>query len=282
MLCILCGLCGCANSNQAEKDEYVPEGIEMSHGRVEKNAIIEYEDGWYYKMCIQFNKKDPNSSAIQGNYEEKDAVIGLMAYNLKHQEMEGCYIPIKEDGKIIETGGKAEFPSFASCQEYADEVGELNVYLMNQQLMREITLEDLSGIELEKIKKERVVELYNKAWNHEPESFGRFGLLRSSLLKQVKLEDGTVLQVGYLSDYGKIAVVRFEVIDADGNYASDGNAKEEWQMQWYENLKQLSKQIEDTQVWEIGDLVWENPEVMNETITEYVTILMKRIYANEW
>lgn len=274
---------GCSFDNgESNQEELTPEGIEFSHGQVAKNGIKEYEDGWVYKLSITFPKIDVDSSAVQHNYDEDQPMIGFMGYNLKYKKMEDCYIPIEDsEGNVLDTSCTPIMPNFANCQSYRDETNRIIAFLDEKKLMRDITLEDLKDLDIKIIDKKRIVEVYNLAIHHEPDSYGRFALLPNMNMVQSQMDDGTILQGAYIEDYGHLGALRFEIILPDGRNLSNlmENEITEKQQKLQENLNQLKDEIMKTQVLSSENINWKHEDVMDTEIEKAVGDVLKMLYT---
>jgi len=74
---------------------------------------------------------------------------------------------------------------------------------------------------LNKIKKETLIDIFNRAYDKDPIEFGKYLNLPFVQVETSISNNGYIFQVGYYLEYGNIIKVNIEIIYDDGTYLSD-------------------------------------------------------------
>lgn len=180
----------------------------------EKSVYDNKEDGWLYGFEIAYVKKNKTMSYI------------FDGYNLKYKESDDYYVSYKnkETGEEIQRI-PSKFASLSTSKEYRDEIKAINKFFNTKQFVKSINLSDLKTLEIIKISKEYLVDLFNRTINSEMKTIPGKYFEDSFLDKETQVSTVEGLkgewQVTYLLDYGTIYAVNIEFIDENGNYLSD-------------------------------------------------------------
>lgn len=199
-----------------KKDE-IKENISFGPGSdvpfPSKIAIKEKEDGWVCYFDIEyFNGKEEPYYYFYNceNFKYKS----LDDYKAKGEEED-------ENGKytyVIET----DHPSYIYNSQYNKEISAITNYFIENKYTKKITVEDLDKLEVEKISKSEIVELYNNAIESPKISkFGSITLKNHPSHREQSIEvDGYQWIFGFLHENGHIKYVYIDLLK-DGKYLSD-------------------------------------------------------------
>ena len=246
----------------------------------EENGTVDYtlkyaynarEDGWYDAFKIYLKENGKNQYMFNG-------------YNLKYEKMENCYIPVIDEktGKVVD---KIIPPgvSLATLEEYRNDINKINQYFTEKQFDKVININDVKELELDKISKEYVVGLFNKAISSkELTETGEY--IESTIFKRVEVESDNNSQPGkyilsYTIDYGFITNVYIDFEYNDGTYLKDN-----YQLTLYNNDNVNNIEILQTQVIDSlnGKRLTKDIEkglvdsyIMDENTAEEITSLLK-------
>lgn len=178
-----------------------------------KYAYDDKEDGWKIAFKIYLRSNGKNSYSFNG-------------YNLKYDELDGYYIPMvdSQTGEIVEKI-KPKAIMLSVSEKYSKEIIEVNRYFNEKQFISSISLSDLSDLNVEKIDKKYLVNLFNKAINSE-ELTEKGNYADSALFDRVEVKstndemEGT-WRLTYIIDYGNISDIYIDFISKDGEYLKD-------------------------------------------------------------
>lgn len=183
-------------------------------GYTEKSIYDQKEDGWIYSFEIIYVKKDKSVNYI------------FDGYNLKYKESDDYYVSYKD----AETGTEidripSKFATLSTSGEYRDEIKEINKYFNEKKYSKTITINDLSELNITKISKEYLVDIFNRSITSDTKIKPGKYINASSLERITKKSTDENLsgewQVMYLIDYGEIVNVDIEFISEDGEFLSD-------------------------------------------------------------
>lgn len=192
----------------------------------EENSKVDYtlkyaynvrEDGWYDAFKIYLKENDENQYMFNG-------------YNLKYENMENCYIPVIDEktGKIVD---KIIPPgvSLATLEDYRNDINEINRYFTEKQFDKVISINDVRELELDKISKEYVIGLFNKAISSsELTETGEY--VDSTIFNRIEIDSTNIEQPGkyilsYTIDYGYITNLYIDFEYSDGSYLKDNTQR---------------------------------------------------------
>lgn len=214
-LCIIL-LLNSSGCNKEESNEFV--GLPY----VSKCVYVDKEDGWFDYFCIELSKKDEAKKSVDGNYEfNQDTNYIFDGINLKYQTLDDHYIPIYDKTNKEVDKVDAPYPSLSVSATYRDEMKRINTFFNNKKFAEKITGEDLKDLQLDKIDKETLVNLFNMAYEKDPIELGEYINIPSISIKSSILNNDYQFQVGYFAEYGNIIKINIEVLYEDGTYLSD-------------------------------------------------------------
>lgn len=189
---------------------------------VSKCVFNNETDQWFNYFCLELPKLDTKKKSGINNYKFDDnAVYVFDGINLKYKQLDNYYIPIYDKNNMEIGKTDAAFPSLSVSTFYREEVQAINNFFNEKQFSKEISLNDLAGLEISKIEKEILIDMFNRAYHKEPAELGDYlGLPFVAILSSIST-NGYIFQVGYYVEYGNIIKVNIEVIYDNGTYLSD-------------------------------------------------------------
>ena len=236
--------------NKNEND-FFEENQDAIKSYAERIGIIKGEDGWYYQFLT-----------TTYNNGEDDTNNFFSGCNLKYSELDDYYVPVySEDGEVIDKW--PSIPRLTASQKSingvteAEEVEIIDDFFDEKQFRREITVEDLEGLELNNFDKEFIVELFNNSYNtYFDKTVTKFNLSGCSI-ESDKEQDGYKYNIGVMHLRRGIGVIRIDLLYSDGTYLSDlvedGKATNK-QKEIYENFKKIEDYIIENQEVNIRDV----------------------------
>lgn len=219
---MLVTIIGCGNYKQLKKVKNVE-----SPAFVSKCVVEEGTDQWFNYFCIELPKKDKEKKSVDGNYKFDNTVAYTFdGINLKYKNLDDHYIPIYDNNNKEIDKVEAPYPSLSVSTVYRDEIKTINKFFNEKKFSKKISIKDLIELELQKIKKETLINMFNMAYDKKPISLGKYiNLPFVSILSSVS-DNGYIFQVGYYVEYGNVIKVNIEIIYDDGTYLSDLVANE--------------------------------------------------------
>ncbi len=213
-----------------------------------KYASVETDDGW----LIYFSYEYPKQGEDFESYYVYDAV------NLKYKYLDGYEVEIIEEG----TGEVLNFikpptPSFSVNESYGEDIKNISQFFIGKNFVKKITIDDLSGLSLTTIKKQDVVELFNRAIASEPLPNGKYYYLPETACHEEEgFISGYKWHVSYLNLHGCIIKANIELIYEDGKYLSDivseGVGTKE-QTELHAVIEEIEKKIVSKQMLDLPD-----------------------------
>ncbi len=138
-------------------DEYRYDGPKPNEKLTKRNYLnsgkiysIEKEDGWVCRFLIDYGNNNKSYSYTCFNIKYSD-IAGFNYYE---------YDTIKNSYFVSN-----DVPGYYNNVEYQEDVLKISNYFNNKQFDKVITEEDLKDLDLNKIKKQDVIDLYNKTIN---------------------------------------------------------------------------------------------------------------------
>lgn len=240
-------------------------------GFVDQYAFVEKGDGWIYDVIIETSKLNGKRTFL------------FDGVNLKHKEIEGFYVPILDENSNEIDRGNPTIPSVANNSSMKEEVKKINAYFDEEQFVSPITEEDIIGLETKYFTHEDIINLVNNALKDPfaEKGFGEYNIAQVNC-EQMKLKDGSIIQVSYSSIYGYIRVVNLEYIYPDGTYLLDviaSNNGNEMQMKVAEDLTRLEKEIVENQ--EVGNREIQSPIGDKEMFNERLYFLLNGVFKKQ-
>ena len=247
---------------------------------VSKCVYVDKQDGWFDYFCIELSKKDKTKSSVDGNYEfNQDTNYIFDGINLKYQTIENHYIPIYDKTNKEVDKVDAPYPSLSVSATYRDEIKRINTFFSNKKFTKKITVEDLKDLQLDKIDKETLVNLFNMAYEKDPIELGKYINLPSILVTSSISNNGYQFQVGYFAEYGNITKINIEVIYDDGTYLSDlisnGDSTNE-QEELYKKINSIENSVISNQNFDISQY-----SDYNKTLEPLLNLMNRIVSENE-
>lgn len=213
----------------------------------QKSVHDKVDDGWVNVFEIYYDKAgEINNYLFDG-------------YNLKYKELDGYYVPVLDvDGNEIYRV-TPNYITLSISEKYKSDIRKINTFFNEKQFTSEITINDLRDLDIVNIKKEYLVELFNKTIKSELKT-NKGNYYNSSFINKVEVPssdesmNGT-WQISYLLDFGYISDVNIEFISSDGKYMSDlenSNINIE-KIKMYDNIKKVENSIIETQSFEVDN-----------------------------
>ena len=212
-------------------------------------AVKEKEDGWVCHMNIEYLKDNTNMPYYYGYDCE----------NLKYKEIID-FVPTGEE----EIGNEkftykigSNHSHYIYNSSYNDDIKNINNYFIENKYNKEISLNDLDDLQLTKISKNDVLELYNKAINSpKVYKWGNIIMLNHpSYLSMSMQKDNYTWYFGYLINFGHIEYVNIELMIND-KYLSDfiiENRASNDEKEIYENIQEIESYIIEKQKFDLPD-----------------------------
>lgn len=179
--------------------------------------------GWIESICMQ---NDINNNKRIGIYYSGD--------NIDFKTIEGNFIPIKNDKNEIIDKIDPINPSYLYDQSKTADIEEINTFL-NTFSNEEMTLSDIESLNLDKINKSNIVDLYNRAMKSTTKIGPYFFNYLPTNIDVLPLNNFAMLQVGYMNDYGNIKDINLKIIDKSIDNSNLNKINE--------NLDAIEKQI---------------------------------------
>lgn len=155
-----------------------------------KIASIEKEDGWVCRFEIHYYKKNEN------NYI-------YTCFNIKYKEVAGFnYYHYNSDNDKYYISDET-YPGYIHNNDYYKEILKIEDYFNEKQFDKTIIMNELNGLELEKIDKKDVLELFNRAINSKLiDRYGNYPNAVANIYnyEYVSYDTGNVYVVGYYID----------------------------------------------------------------------------------
>ena len=206
-----------------------------------KMAIKEKEDGWVCYFEIEYMKE---SSVPYYYYYNCD--------NFKYPEMDDYYaigVEGDENGEYIYKI-PINHASYMYNEKYKEDLKRIYEYFTNKCFTTEISINDLNDLKLDNIKKEEVLELYNKAiTSNLIKTYGNYpNINKNSYVGTSNLiKDDIKFIVGYILENGFIKYINIDAIK-DNKYLSD-NIEENKEI--LDNLNLIKEYILKKQIFEL-------------------------------
>ena len=170
-------------------------------------------DGWVNVFEIYYDKAgEKNSYLFDG-------------YNLKYKELDGYYVPVLDiDGKEVYRV-TPNYITLSISEKHKTDIRKIGKFFNEKQFVSEISIDDLKDLDVTTIKKDYLVELFNKTIKSELKT-NKGDYYDSSFVNKVELpsSDDSMKgnwQISYLIDFGYISEVDIEFISLEGKYVSD-------------------------------------------------------------
>lgn len=203
-------------------------------------AVKEKEDGWVCTFELEYLKENMNAPYYYGYNCENFKYEELYDFMPTGQETD-------QNGNLYEYKTTTNHPQYIFHKEYGKDIKKINEYFDEKNFNATITLSNLDGLNLSKISKEEVLELYNQAinspkimkWGHQ--IFEQHVSYMSTSISK----DDYSWKVGYIMPWGHIQYVSIELMIKD-EYLSDLIKQEratEEQKELYKNIKEIENYI---------------------------------------
>lgn len=185
----------------------------------EKNSIqLAYEtgdDGWEYAFKIYLYKNKENKYMFNG-------------YNMKYEELEGFYIPVKDmnTGELLDKI-KPSAITLSVSEKYSEDIKKISEYFTEKQFVKKITEKEVQDLTLKYIDKNFVVKLFNKAVVSK-KNVGKGKFPSSKLFDKVYVNSTNPSMKGkwrisYLIDHGYVSKIYIDFINEKGKYLKEKN-----------------------------------------------------------
>lgn len=170
----------------------------------EVRSYLEKND-WIYYMDITYNK---NEEII---YYEFNGI------NKKIDKIENLYMPVRENGKIIDKMDPACI-CLNYYQPYKKEFDEINEFFNSNKFQKEISIDSLNDLNTKYYSKSDLVYLFNEAIKLDyKRPFGNFDYSLNSLSKEDENGLWTIVTDG---SYGYLEIVNIDYKLKNGTYLS--------------------------------------------------------------
>ena len=196
---IMCFITFILNNN---KTEFFGEVINKGEKFTEKNyvgsykiATKEYDDGWFCQFMISYSPEVLNNNIKEYVYT---------CFNLKYKELEGFNYYNYNSRLNKYYISDENYPGYVHNVNYLDEIREIEKYFKLKQFEKEITSNDLIGLELKYINKNDVLELFNIAIKSSlVDSYGNYPmhLANTFIYEYSSFETGETYVTGYYLDF---------------------------------------------------------------------------------
>lgn len=241
LMAVLVVVCFITVKAQISNNELISEN---NIGYTVKSVYDEKEDGWLYGFEIVYVTADSSVNYI------------FDGYNLKHRPSGTEYYVSYKD---METGEEIEkipskYATLSTSAVYRDEVKNINDFFNQKKFQQTISLSDLADLDINKISKEYLVDLFNRTISSKvkttPGEYLNAPSLEWKVQESTDTENPGEWQVMYITDYGYIQDIEIEFIKSDNTYLSE-QAKtrnisgEDAKM--LEEIEKLEKQIIENQ-----------------------------------
>lgn len=190
------------------------DNISNEIGYTLKSVYDEKGDGWLYGFEIAYVKEDNSMNYI------------FDGYNLKTRpsDLEYYVSYIDETGKEIQRI-PSKYATLSTSKKYRDDIKKINTFFNEKKFLGQISIEDLSDLNIDNISKEDILEIFNKTINSQMKTVPGKYLDAPSL--EWKVQESTDMnnpgewQIMYFIDYGYIYDIKIEFIKKDNTYLSD-------------------------------------------------------------
>ena len=228
-------------------------------------AIKEKEDGWVCYFEIEYMKDA--SVPYYYNYN---------CDNFKYLEMDDYYALGTESDANGEYSYKIKVnhPSYIYNDKYKADLKRIYEYFTNKSFTKEISINDLDGLNLQNINKEEVLELYNKTiTSNLITTYGNYpNINKNSYVGTSNLvKDDIKFIVGYILENGFIKYINIDAIK-DNKYLSD-NIEEN--KEFIDNLNLIKEYILKKQIFELPN------EFKNQRPYNYLNEIFDEIESYE-
>ncbi len=213
---------------KAEETKYEEESYTL------KYAYNARDDGWYDAFKI-YIKNDGNS------------VYNFNGYNLKYDKLDGYYIPvIDEHGNIVYKIDPPS-PTLAYSDDYRDDIKSINNLFNEKQFKSKISFDDIKDLNLTKLDKNYIVNLFNKAIESE-ELTEKGEYIDNIVYGRVESESTDSNLKGnyiltYTIDYGYISNIYIDFENTNGEYISSKKGKNSKEQNLMASLDNVEKEI---------------------------------------
>ncbi len=241
ILCLLIATTSCNNSSKQTN-------LSSYYNFDAKTAMEEKGDGWLYFFSYEYK----NGGKSPGNIS-----YIFNGYNLKYKHIDGYDIQIidNQTGKIVDTA-TSSLPYLTLDKEINSDIEKINNFFTKKQFITSIKMSDLGALALNKINKQDVLKLFNKAIGKDKLGNGKYYYLPEADVVQEKLINGYQWQVGFFIAHGNIFSIRIELIYNGNIYLSDlidNNKADKSQKNIYDKIKQIEKNIMEKQSFDIDN-----------------------------
>lgn len=221
---------------------YIPKSGEATPF-ISQMAIKEKEDGWVCYMNIEYLKSNTNMPYY---YEYN-------CKNFKYGEISD-FVP---SGEEEDENGKYTYKidvnhsQYLYNQVYNNDIKKINEYFVDNKINKEINLSDLDALELDKISKNDVLELYNQAIK-KPKVYKWGNVIlqnHSSYLSKSMEKDNCTWYVGYIINFGHIKYINIELMINDvylSELISENKASND-EKEIYNNIQKIEDYIIEKQ-----------------------------------
>lgn len=210
-------------------------------------AQIEKEDGWVCSFTMEYLYSDLSTPYY----------YGYTCDNLKYSKLPD-YIMYGEEA---DSSGKytyeieTDHPSYLRNKELNNDIKLISNYFLEKEFTKEINLNDLDELQLEKIDKQEVIDLYNSAINSKLiKKFGNYpNTNRPTYLTTSMNNNNYTWKLGYVLVMGHIKYVNIELL-IDEQYLSDlieENKATDEQEEIFTNIKNIENYILKNQKFDI-------------------------------
>jgi len=215
----------------------------------EKIALKEHDDGWVCYFKLEYLKTDLNTPYYYGYYCD----------NLKYPKLDGftAYGEEEDSTGKYKYAVETDHPRIYYNDEYDKEITKIENYFLEKKYNKPITIDDLNALDIKKIDKREVLELFNKAITSEHiEKFGNYPNIRQNpyLVRTITMDNYT-WQIGYILVQGHIYYLNID-LKINNEYLSDmikkSTANEE-QKSIYDNINKIENYIMKNQKFRMPD-----------------------------
>lgn len=209
-------------------------------------AQLQKENGWICYFKVEYSSSNLNQPYYYSyncenfKYSELD---GFVAYGTEG-DSNGTFtyeIPINH-------------PNYIYHERYAEEVRLIQNYFQEHKFKTIISLEDLSGLNLELIDKNEVLSLYNEAISSKKiEIYGNYPEIAPSYLSVSMTKNNYTWYLGYVKVAGNIPYIYLD-IKVGNDYLSDmvqNQTATEEQKKLYERIQSIHSYMLEKQTFEL-------------------------------
>ncbi|MBQ7105748.1 MAG: helix-turn-helix transcriptional regulator [Bacilli bacterium] len=210
-----------------------------------KYAYIEKDDGWVcnFELDYKKNSNTPYYYNYACNNYKYNYLEGFMSYNTESDEY----------GEYRYSSMSKRPPSYYYNDDYYDEIFKINEFFAENEFNKEITINELSSLNIDLISKDELVFLFNKAVSSDLiDKYGNYPYMVGDYMSISKDRNGYVWQIGISFLKGKIVYVNLELL-IDGKNLSDIKEKDTNEIVLYNNIDKIEKHILKTQTLSLPD-----------------------------